>query len=192
MILQFHRTGDRRYSVVALRTGHSPLRMDSAPGFDKLMPHDLQHLIVEQELNIGNGIFGQLAAGGTAGTFHATADERNPRQRRETAKKGSQLKTAGHDASMFSERATYICWQHWLETIDDPRGLEMKEEAAAMIARSPAAERRRYTSELFQRTDRRMDELSQRWQALAVGEFLEIPWEEEGERASKQKSDPGK
>ena len=44
--------------------------MDSAPGFDPRTPHDLQHFIVEQELGIKLGIFGQLAAGGTAGTFH--------------------------------------------------------------------------------------------------------------------------
>jgi len=70
MKVQFHRTGERRYAIVVLREGQEPLRMDSAPGYDSLMPHDLQHLIVEQELGIRLGIFGQIAAGGTAGTFH--------------------------------------------------------------------------------------------------------------------------
>jgi hypothetical protein len=44
--------------------------MNSAPGYDDLMPHDLQHFIVERTLGIRNGIFGQLAHGGSAGTFH--------------------------------------------------------------------------------------------------------------------------
>ena len=64
-----NRTAERRYSIVVLREGMDPLHMESAPGFDPLMPHDLQHFIVEQELGIKLGIFGQLAAGGTAGTL---------------------------------------------------------------------------------------------------------------------------
>jgi hypothetical protein len=47
------------------------MQMSPAPGYDTFMPHDLQHFIVERALGIDGAIFGQLAAGGTARTFHA-------------------------------------------------------------------------------------------------------------------------
>jgi hypothetical protein len=71
MRVRFHKTDECRYGVVILRDGSEPLRMPTAPGNDRLMPHDLQHFIAEQELGIELGIFGQVAAGGTAGNNHA-------------------------------------------------------------------------------------------------------------------------
>jgi hypothetical protein len=47
------------------------LHMDPAPGYDPRLPHDAAHFIVENELEITGAIFGQLAAGGTANTFHS-------------------------------------------------------------------------------------------------------------------------
>lgn len=38
------------------------VEMNRAPGYDPLMPHDLLHLIVESELGLTRGIFGQLAS----------------------------------------------------------------------------------------------------------------------------------
>ncbi|MEL6981081.1 MAG: hypothetical protein AAFO29_01525, partial [Actinomycetota bacterium] len=61
----FERTGQRRYAV-EVRTERAPLRMDPAPGFHELFPHDLQHLIVEEQLGLTDGIYGRLAKGGTA------------------------------------------------------------------------------------------------------------------------------
>jgi hypothetical protein len=66
----FERTGERRYAVEVRRSGKPVLRMDPAPGFDAFFPHDMQHLIVEEQLGITDGIFGRLAKGGTAATFH--------------------------------------------------------------------------------------------------------------------------
>jgi len=47
--------------------------VNPAPGYDPVLPHDLQHFIVERALGIEGAVFGQLAAGGTAGTFHVIA-----------------------------------------------------------------------------------------------------------------------
>ncbi len=65
----FTKTGARRYRVAATRDKAPELVMDPAPGFDSFLPHDLVHFLVECEWGIQNGIFGQLAAGGDAGTF---------------------------------------------------------------------------------------------------------------------------
>jgi hypothetical protein len=69
MTVVFQRIGPRKYAVVAKRSRFPDLEMNGAPGYDPLMPHDLMHLVVEAQLGLTRGIFGQLAAGGDAGTF---------------------------------------------------------------------------------------------------------------------------
>src|SRR5262245_18408856 len=64
MQITFVRTGERRYSVRATVECRPDTYMSPAPGYDPLMPHDLQHFIVERALAINGGVFGQLAAGG--------------------------------------------------------------------------------------------------------------------------------
>lgn len=179
MKVQFHRTGERRYSIVILREGQEPLRMDSAPGYDSLMPHDLQHLIVEQELGIKLGIFGQIASGGTAGTFHHLHDAMDrtaARGVRRSNKKGKALQHSGLEDAMFSERASYICWHHWLKAISDPRAPEMADTAQSILALSPEHERKRYTPALLQRVAAKMNALSEQWKATRIGECMEIEW----------------
>ena len=55
MQVRFERTGDRRYAVAVLRTQHGDLRMDPAPGYSDLIPHDLVHLVVEEEFGLRQG-----------------------------------------------------------------------------------------------------------------------------------------
>jgi hypothetical protein len=69
VIVELIRTGERRYAVAVERAGAPRLIMDPAPGYDERLPHDLVHLAVELEHGIAFGVFGQLAAGGDAGTF---------------------------------------------------------------------------------------------------------------------------
>jgi hypothetical protein len=49
MEVKFRRTGERRYALTIHRENLPPLEF-GGPGYDPLMPHDLQHLIVESEL----------------------------------------------------------------------------------------------------------------------------------------------
>ena len=74
MILIFQRTGQRRYAIQATRPRLPDVVMSPAAGYDPLMPHDLMHLVVEAQLGLDGGVFGQLAAGGNAGTFHPISD----------------------------------------------------------------------------------------------------------------------
>ncbi|MDH4077869.1 MAG: hypothetical protein OEW29_18230 [Acidimicrobiia bacterium] len=68
MDVTFGLLGPRHYGVEARRPGAPTMGMAPAPGFDRRLPHDLQHFLVEEQLGIADGIFGRLAAGGTAGT----------------------------------------------------------------------------------------------------------------------------
>src|SRR5919106_441126 len=119
MILIFRRTGERRYGVEAQRPGRPDVVMHPAPGYDCLIPHDMMHLVVEAQLGLTRGVFGQLAAGGDAGTFHVPmnsgeSSRKLARVRKRVKGKGRKLLREGRDESERSERATYICWYEWL------------------------------------------------------------------------------
>lgn len=45
MEVEFRRTGERRYALTVHRENLSPLEF-GGPGYDPLMPHDLQNMIV--------------------------------------------------------------------------------------------------------------------------------------------------
>src|ERR671919_613927 len=115
MIVVFRRTGQRRYAVEAQRPGFPPVVMNPAPGYDQFLPHDLMHLVVEAQLRFSLGVFGQLAQGGDAGTFHLPLQQgkrarETTRTRTRIKARGAKLLKAGRDESAQSERATYICW----------------------------------------------------------------------------------
>src|SRR4026209_1958230 len=111
MILVFSRTGERRYTVEAQRPGLPLLLMNPAPGYDPLMPHDMMHLVVEAQLGLHRAVFGQLASGGDAGTFHLHVQR--DQSSRELARvsnrvkaRGKRLMKEGRDEALQSERAT--------------------------------------------------------------------------------------
>ena len=185
MEVQFHRTGERRYAITIHRKELPPVVMDSAPGYDPIMPHDLLHFVVESELGLRRGIFGQLAAGGHAGTFHddtvAGANVREAaRRRRRTAKRGEKLLREGRRETAQSERATYICLCAWLARSTDPgrrkRAAQMAPRANHLRELQPPAETRALTEHLLARVCARLDALSARWTRLDVGESLTVAW----------------
>lgn len=165
MILVFSRTGERRYTVEAQRPGLPHLMMNPAPGYDPLMPHDMMHMVVEAQLGLRHGIFGQLAAGGNAGTFHLPMKNGDSareiaRTRRRVAARGQKLLREGRDECAQSERAGCICWNEWR-------------------ARSSSRDRGK-CSELNQsKLDEiceHLDELSSHWFRLTVGESMAVSW----------------
>src|SRR5690606_9882931 len=114
MQVAFRRTGPRGYAVEVRRPGLPDVAMDPAPGYDPLVPHELAHFVVERELGLDCGIFGQLARGGRAGTFvreRATGESAREasRRRRRAARRDAALRRAGRGESAASERATYVC-----------------------------------------------------------------------------------
>ncbi len=185
MEVQFRRTGERRYAVTVYRNNQPPMEMNPAPGYDPLMPHDLLHFIVESELGLRHGIFGQIADGGNAGTFHplASTDESNreaARHRRRTSKRGEKLLHNGVRESAQSERATNLCLQAWLARSANPAHKKLAAETALQVKQirvhlSPD-ENQALNETVVERICARMDELSGRWAALDVGQFLTVNW----------------
>src|SRR5215471_137425 len=114
MDIEFRRTGERRYAIMVRRADRTMLEMSPAPGYDPLMPHDLLHYVVERELGLRSGIFGQIAQGGCAGTFHLTAQtttkrRETARQRRHLDRRDVRLLREGKQDGLASERSVYIC-----------------------------------------------------------------------------------
>jgi hypothetical protein len=143
MDVTFTRTGERRYGVRA-----GALAMHPAPGYDDELPHDLVHLAAELACGIPMGIYGQLEAGGTAGTFRPSDGtvDRRLRQR------GERL-VREHLADLErSEQLAYrvtIAFKRGDRPAPDPE----VERACALL-----------------------DELSARWRELAVSESMTVPW----------------
>jgi hypothetical protein len=135
MLVIFRRTGERRYGVEVRRPRFGDVEKSPAPGFDELMPHDLMHLVVEAELGLKRGIFGQLEAGGHAGTFRdylqpATSVREAARRRRHADQRSAGLLREGRNDCAQSERATYICCYAWLSR---SREKDRQKVAQAMI-----------------------------------------------------------
>lgn len=185
MQVEFHKTGERRYAMIVLCGDLRVLEMNPAPGFDALMPHDLLHFLVEQELNLRRGIFGLLALGGTAGTFHNKPSETSnsrtdSRLRRKIKKRQKNLLKEGSNDYLQSERATFICLYDWLSHSEDEklrvRAGEMKEMADSILGQMTEPERKMLNKEKLAEIRRRMDELSGRWSALQVNQSMILEW----------------
>lgn len=184
MQVELKKTGERRYAVIILHNDLPTLEMNPAPGFDALMPHDLLHFLVEQELGLQKGIFGQIALGGTAGTFHQVSSEKSniraaSRMRRKVTKRGEKLLKENSGDCAQSERATYISLYQWLSQSSDTKlqfkAAEMKLNANSVFAQMSESERKLFNQSLSAILAR-MDETSQRWQALRVNESMSLEW----------------
>jgi hypothetical protein len=100
MLLIFERTGQRRYTIHAKRPRLPDVVMNPAARYDPLMPHDLLHLVVEAELGLQGGVFGQVAASGNAGTVHPSPDcgasaRASTREKRRMNRRGKTLMRGG-------------------------------------------------------------------------------------------------
>ena len=148
MEVTFRRTAERRYAVIVHRPGKPALAMDPAPGFDPLVPHDLAHFIVERDCGIALGVFGQLAAGGDAATFHRADGVVDRKLRR----RGERLLRENRAELARSEQLVYRCMRAWRSGGEPPADEE--------VGRARA----------------RFDEISERWRKLAAGESITLAW----------------
>lgn len=152
MNVTFTRTGERRYSVSVEGPGIDPATMDPAPGYDARLPHDAAHFIVENELGILGGVFGQLAAGGTANTFYSQ-EAKKPRKAKQ---RGAEMAKANKKDALFSEHAVYAAQSRWEkhDIIPDTK-----------IAPTDLA-----------RICEKFEEFANEWSALPVGSSITLEW----------------
>ena len=186
MYLVFRRTGARQYAVEARREKCPDLEMDPAPGFDPFIPHDLMHLVVEAQLGLTSGIFGQLAIGGNAGSFRPISSEyqssrASARVRRHQQARGKSLLRTGRTECAQSERATYLCLQEWRRRsgkVSAKDSYSMGEQSNLLKNISPAAEMEALDEKRLDSICRHLDEVSSVWSSLNVGESMSVSWPE--------------
>ena len=189
MDVVFRRTGARRYAVRVERKDSPTLEMNPAPGYDARLPHDLLHFVVEAELGLSLGIFGQLAVGGDAGSFHlapssSTARERSRHMRR-IKKRGERLARDGHREAQLSERAVVIFENEWTGR-DSARRVRraLSPSSQRVLAKCSERERELFSEETILRVFRRLDQVSARWSRLQVGGSMTLPWPGHGRSAA--------
>src|SRR5688572_2210041 len=152
MRVTFTRTHQRGYSVSVEGHGHDPVKMQPAPGYDPRLPHDAAHFIVENELGILGGVFGQLAAGGTANTFFS----QDARSQRKARKRGAEIAKANKKDALFSEHAVYAAQSRWEKQDIIPDTKIPKEDIDRIIDK--------------------FEEFSNSWSKLPVGGSITVEW----------------
>jgi len=172
MTIVFRRTGERRYAVEALRPGFPVLEINPAPGYDRRIPHDMMHLVVEAQLGLTQGIFGQLATGGNAGTFRPIVEDNQSsrevtRTRKRVTKRGKRLLKTGRKDCQESERATWICWQEWLARSSSRERIKLPARATDLRALNPSK---------LDEICKHLDKLSSHWSGLYVGQSVAVSW----------------
>lgn len=163
MQVRFERTGQRRYAVAVLRGQHGDLRMDPAPGYSELIPHDLVHWVAEEEFGLRDGIFGQLAAGGNAGTFVPTDELRTKAWARQVERRN---RSTGTEMER-SEALVAQIYPRWLRRRGHLPGSHYVLQDPPPTTLSDAD---------LERVYERLDGLSEQWRAVGVGGSLTVSW----------------
>jgi len=163
MQVRFERTAHRRYAVAVLRTRHGNLRLDPAPGYSDLIPHDLVHFVVEDEFGLRQGIFGQIAAGGNAGTFVPTEELRTKAWARHVERRN---RSTGGDMGRSEDLAAQV-YPRWLRHSGHLPG-------SHYVRQDPPPTD--LTATDLDQAFKRLDALSQRWRALEVGGSVTVGW----------------
>ncbi|HEU5456193.1 MAG TPA: hypothetical protein VFU85_10975 [Nocardioides sp.] len=165
MEVSFLKSGVHRYGVNVERDCATNLQMHPAPGYDDWLPHDMVHFLVEREVGLRDGIFGQLAAGGDANTFVPTEQQRTRRWARRTERRN---RATGRDIGR-SEELAFAALVAWKCRAARHRATHQCDEAAMteVEALLPA-----------------LDDAAHTWHALSIGESLTFTWPWP-ERASK-------
>jgi hypothetical protein len=154
MEVTFRKSGARRYGVVVVRHGAPTLAMDPAPGYDDDVPHDLMHFVVEAEWGIDGGVFGQLAAGGDAGTFWPVDQELLRKWSRR--RKRSRVRFEGGRRAEALAAVVESAWN-------------------ARHCRGPAVPAE-LDPERLEHALETLDGLARRWRALQVGGSITLEW----------------
>ena len=165
MNVTFTKTGERRYRVSVEGKGVVSSFMEPAPGYDARLPHDMAHFVVENELGITGGVFGQLAGGGHARTFHPTDEQAS----RKVAKRGKRLAAANRGDATLSEKIIFLAWRTWnndLSEVRPPKGVSTGD---------------------IRRVCREFDTVSAIWSRLAVGESMTLVWRGSAARAARRR-----
>jgi len=151
MKVTFKRTRDRAYSLTVEGPDVATAEMDPAPGYHDRLPHDVAHFIVENELGIKGGIFGQMAMGGTIRPV-----ERNSRIQRKAKRKREEIFRTNKNDALFSEHAIWAAQSRW------------EKQEIIPSTQIPQAD--------LDRVIAKFEEFANEWSKLPVGGSITLEW----------------
>ena len=151
MKVTFTRTKERGYSLTIEGPDIATAVMDPAPGYHDRLPHDAAHFIVENELGIKGGIFGQMAMGGIL-----PPADRNTRVQRKAKKKRAAIFAAHEDDALFSEHAVWAAQSRW------------EKQDIVPDTKIAQADLDRITS--------KFEEFANEWSKLPIGASVTLEW----------------
>lgn len=150
------------YEIAVHRDTGPELAPRNGPGGHPYLPHDLVHLLVENEAGIELGVFGQLAAGDNGMFWPVDNAERTRAGRRRRSKKHAMPPRAEADM-IRSETLARIAVPVW--------------EARRGLAPSlPAYVSAHDVTPVVDRIVDTFDDYADRWYALPVGGSLTVTW----------------
>lgn len=126
--------------------------MKRGAGYHPLLPHDVAHFIVENQLGLTGGVFGQIAAGGTGATFIAT----DANKLKKVKKRGRKLAKENKAEAMFAEEAICAAQAHWQNR---------PYTAATNIAVAD-----------LNRIAEQFEDFARQWTRLSIGESITLEW----------------
>ncbi|AMU96330.1 hypothetical protein AOA14_17150 [Sphingopyxis terrae subsp. terrae NBRC 15098] len=182
MRVHFIRSGERRYAMRIDRASAPALVMDPAPGFDPDLPHDMVHFVAEALLGLKGGVFGQIAAGGDAGSFHIGAPEgadarTHCRAARKQAAKGAALMKGQGREGELSELAAFLFDIGWRSrTRSDSASQRAAVDEAARVRTTLSSDERARIDAVQVDVFAAFDTVSKAWRGLRCGEALVLEW----------------
>jgi hypothetical protein len=130
------------------------------------VPHDIAHLIVEDELSLTGGVWGVLAAGGLFGHARVVAGRQAPH----AAERSRAIKEAAGDRIMQAEMVTRaVC--------DVERGELPRDRSALRSALGDRWWSEDLTKEAVERCGTRLRAAAAAWAALPPGGALTLGWD---------------
>jgi hypothetical protein len=170
MNVTFEKTGARRYGVLVQRDRAPDLWIRPAPGYDDDLPHDLLHFVAEAEFGVDGAVFGDLAAGGNAGTFVPVDASLTAKMWRE--KRMHRHRLPDGRRSELLAGVLEIAWKARHGNRRPPANWRERVSAAGVDAADVEA------------VMPMLDELAERWRALQVGGSITLVWPRSERRRS--------
>jgi hypothetical protein len=153
------------YAIHVVREPDPAACLHVAARFEETLPHDIAQFLVEREFRLSLGIFGQLAAGGDAGTFWCAPADRTAR----LAHRAHRLQVTGRGDLGRSHRLTTVCIAAWeIETGRRPPGAPWPARALHDTTDASLAQIR-HAGAIF-------DAASAQWLGLNPGESVLFEW----------------
>jgi hypothetical protein len=169
MKITFTRTGERTYTTVAARDDGVTLHV---PSHDRpaLLPHDLAHFIVEQELGLKQGFWGSVAAGALFPGMTVVSGRQPPHAADRSRSIIRAMGQLGTEAEVLVGVLVKIAHAGMEENWEAARSILVREWRPNRPSRDLP------TAEEVRRVSARLREAQADWQSLPIGESLTVTW----------------